>query len=133
MRKLEDLTKYVITPNVRFYGGFIYDGEDIFLCDDEEKDEDYELHVTQKILNNVLITDGEKEYKTLKGKQVKEKWHQEVEIEKGQKIIYLEGQGFTLSEYKMITIDEAKDIYELLKGEKEDDSRGNEKKDTKIN
>lgn len=133
MRKLKELIKYVITPNVRFYGGFIYDGNDIFLCDDEEKDEDYKLHIVQKIVNNVLITDGEKEYKTLNGKQVKEKWHQEVEIEKGQKIIYLEGQGFTLSEYKMVTIDEAKDIYELLKGEKEDDSRGNEKEDTELN
>lgn len=133
MRKLEDLTKYVIMPNVRFYGGFVYDGEDIFLCDDTDKEEDYYFHVKQSIKNNVLITDGEKEYKTLKGKKVKEKWHQEVEIEKGQKLIYLEGQGFTLSEYTMVTIDEAKDIYELLKGEKENDSIGNEIENIKSN
>ena len=133
MRKLEDLTKYVIMPNVRFYGGFIYDGEDIFLCDDIDKDEDYYFHVKQIIKNNILVTDGEKEYKTLKGKKVKENWHQEVEIEKGQKLIYLEGQGFTLSEYKMVTIDEAKDIYELLKGEKEDDSNRNETENTELN
>ena len=35
MKQLEKLEKYVITPNVRFYGGFKYDGEDIFLCDDK--------------------------------------------------------------------------------------------------
>lgn len=133
MKKLEDLTKYVITPNVRFYGGFIYDGEDIFLCDDTDEDEEYFFHVRQSIKNNILITDGEKEYKTLKEKKVKDKWHQEVEIEKGQKLIYLEGQGFTLSEYKMVTIDEAKDIYELLKGEREDDSSRNEIESAKSN
>lgn len=130
MRKLQDLTKYVITPNVRFYGGFIYDGQDIFLCDDTEEDEDYYFHVQQKVVDNILITDGEKEYKTLKEKKVKENWHQELEIEKGQKLIYLDGQGFTLSEYKMVTIDEAKDIYELLKGEKNNDSSGDETKNS---
>nr|DAU10880.1 MAG TPA: hypothetical protein [Caudoviricetes sp.]DAV97327.1 MAG TPA: hypothetical protein [Caudoviricetes sp.] len=130
MKQLTELTKYVITPNVRFYGGFVYDGEDIFLCDDKDEDEDFKLHIKQRIVNNILITDGEKEYQTLKGKNVKENWHQEVEIEKGQKLIYLEGQGFTLSEYKMVTIDEAKDIYELLKGDKEDDSGRNEEKNS---
>lgn len=133
MKKLEKLTKYVITPNVRFYGGFVYNGEDIFLCDDEDKDEDYKLKITQKIINNRLITDGIKEYLTLKGKQVAEKWHQEIELEKGQKLIYLEGQGFTLSEYKMVTIDEAKNIYDLLKGEKENDFRGNKEENIKTN
>ena len=48
MKKLEALTKYVIIPNVRFYGGFIYDGEDIFLCDDTDEDEDYYIHIKQK-------------------------------------------------------------------------------------
>ena len=29
IKKLESLEKYVITPNVRFYGGYVYNGEDI--------------------------------------------------------------------------------------------------------
>ena len=49
MKKLEKLEKYVVTPNVGFYGGFIYDGEDVFLCDDHDTDEGYNLIVTQKI------------------------------------------------------------------------------------
>ena len=69
MKQLTELTKYVITPNVRFYGGFVYDGEDIFLCDDKDEDEDFKLHIKQRIVNNILITDGEKEYQTLKGKR----------------------------------------------------------------
>ena len=31
MRELKRLDKYVITPNIAFYGGYIHDGEDIKL------------------------------------------------------------------------------------------------------
>ena len=33
MDKLESLEKYVITPNVNFYGGYTHNGKDILLCD----------------------------------------------------------------------------------------------------
>ena len=33
MKKLEKLEKYVIIPNTRFYGGYIFDGEDIVILD----------------------------------------------------------------------------------------------------
>lgn len=128
-KKLEKLEKYVIIPNVKFYGGFIYKGEDMFLCDDTEEDEESYLHIIQRIENNFLITDGERYYKRMNGKSVKDSWHQEVELEVGKKLIYIEGQGFALSEYKMVTIDEAKSIYDLLKGENYD-SKGNERKDS---
>ena len=39
MKKIEKLDKYFITPKPRFYGGFKYDGEDIFLCDDIDTDD----------------------------------------------------------------------------------------------
>ena len=81
MNKIEKLDKYVITPNVGFYGGFIYDGEDIFLCDDHDVDEDYDFKVKQEIKNNILFTDLTREYK-VEEKKVKEKSHLEVEIEK---------------------------------------------------
>ena len=126
MKKLEKLEKYVITPNVNFYGGFIYDGEDIFLCDDKVEEENFKVTIKQVIENNILKTDGTKEYKTNKDKRVKESWHQEVEIDKGQLLIYVEDVGFTISEYKMVTIDGAKEIYDLLKGDRKDDSKGNE-------
>lgn len=120
LRELDNLEKYVITPNVNFYGGYIHDGEDINLCDDETKEEDYYIRIKQEIKNNVLITDGKKEYKMKNDKSVKETWHQEVEINKDQLLIYLVGQGFVLPEYKMITIDKAQELYEILKNKKEE-------------
>ena len=126
MKKLEKLDKYVIKPNVNFYGGFRYDGEDIFLCDDKIEEEKFKITIKQEIRNNVLVTDGTKEYLTNKEKHVKESWHQEVEIDKDQLLIYVEDVGFTISEYKMTTIDEAKEIYDILKGDNKDVSKGNE-------
>ena len=116
MKKLEKLEKYVIVPNVGFYGGFRYDGEDIFLCEDYEKEEGYEFKVTQKIEGNILITDLEKTFLWKNEKQVREVSHQEVELEKGQLLVYVQGTGFTIPEYKMCLIEEAMEQYEILKG-----------------
>lgn len=115
MKKLEKLDKYVILPNVNFYGGFVYDGQDVALCDDHDTDEGYDFKVTQRIEKDVLITDIERTYKRKNGKKVTEKSHLEVEIEEGQLLVYVEGTGFTLPEYRMCKIDEAIGQYELLK------------------
>ncbi len=115
MKQLEKLEKYVIVPNVGFYGGFVYDGEDIALCDDHDIDAGYDFKVKQKIENNILISDIERVYERANGKKVSEKTHQEVEIEKGQLLVYVEGLGFTISEYNMCLIDEAIEQYRLLK------------------
>lgn len=116
MKKIEKLDKYVILPNVSFYGGFIYDGEDIFLCEDHDIDEDYDFKVKQEIKNGILITDLSREY-IAKGKKVKEASHLEIEIEKGQLLVYVEGTGYTIPEYRMCNIDEAIKQYSILKGE----------------
>jgi len=116
MKEIEKLNKYVIVPNVGFYGGFQYDGEDIYLCDDHDTDEGYDFKVTQKIQGDVLITDMERTYLRKNGKKVTEKSHQEVEIEKGQLLVYVEGMGYTIPEYRMCTVEEAIGQYELLKG-----------------
>ncbi len=115
MKKIEKLEKYVIVPNVSFYGGFIYDGDDIFLCDDHDTDIGYDLKVKQRIENGVLITDIIRTYERTPGKNVCEHSHQEVEIDKGQLLVYVEGMGFTISEYRMCLIDEAIAQYALLK------------------
>ena len=125
MRKLEKLEKYVILPNVGFYGGYIHDGQDIMLCDDHDEDVDYDLKVTQKIVENVLISDLERKYCIKGGKKVSEVSHQEVELVKGQLLVYVEGQGFTIPEYKMCLVDEAIKQYELLKGIGTNDTEGN--------
>ena len=62
MKKLEKLDKYVILPNVNFYGGFVYDGQDVALCDDHDTDEGYDFKVRQRIEGGMLITDQERSY-----------------------------------------------------------------------
>ena len=115
MKQLESLEKYVVVPNVGFYGGFQYDGEDIHLCDDHDADEGYDFKVTQEIKDDVLITDMERTYLRKNGKRVTEKSHQEVELEKGQLLVYVEGMGFTIPEYRMCRVEEAIEQYNLLK------------------
>lgn len=134
MEKLENLEKYVITPNVRFYGGFRYKGKDIELCDDTDKDyikvkqedgsitdkEVSSIRVQQKIINSILITDIDAEREMKNGKKIKEKSHMEIELEENQLLVYVEGQGFVIPEYNMLKIDEAIERYELLKSPKEE-------------
>ena len=115
MKRLECLGKYVIVPNVGFYGGFVHDGEDIILCDDHDEDEGYDFKVKQRIVKNVLVTDIERTYERKNGKKVTEVSHQEVEICEGQLLVYVQGLGFTIPEYKMCLVDEAIAQYQLLK------------------
>ncbi len=115
MRNLEKLDKYVVLPNVGFYGGHVHDGEDIALCDDHDVDEGYDFKVKQRIENNVLITDIEKCFQRRGGLEIRETSHMEVQIEQGQLLVYVEGLGFTIPEYRMCLVDEAIKQYELLK------------------
>lgn len=115
IKKLESLEKYVITPNVRFYGGYVYNGEDIELCNDKDEEEEYKVHIQDKIIDGHLIKQVEQEYTMSNGKKVKQKEYQDIELEENQLLIYVEGQGFVISEYKMLTIDEAIEKYKLLK------------------
>lgn len=122
IKKLESLEKYVITPNVRFYGGYVYNGEDIELCndEDEEEEEGYKVHIQDKIIDGHLIKKVEQEYTMSNGKKVKQKEYQDIELEENQLLIYVEGQGFVISEYKMLTIDETIEKYKLLKSPEEE-------------
>lgn len=123
MKRIETLDKYVVTPNVGFYGGFVYDGEDIFLCNDHDTDEGCDCAVRQEIRNGVMITDLAREYTTRNDKKVKETSHLEVEIEKGQLLVYVEGAGYTIPEYRMCKVDEAISLYDILRGEQNDVGR----------
>lgn len=116
MKKLEALDKYVILPNVGFYGGFKYDGEDIFLCEDHDTDEGYDFKVTQRIEDHRLITDITRRYERKNGNAVEEESHMEVELEIGELLVYVEGTGFTIPEYRMCRVEEAIEQYNLLKG-----------------
>lgn len=129
MRKLESLEKRVIYPNVNFYGAYRHDGQDIYLCDDV--DEDYNEDGTKVvnrtevecyILNNVLYTNLKREYIIRGNQKVTEESIQSVELKEDELLIYLKGQGFIIPEYKMITIPEAIDLYNLIKGDEVDDN-----------
>lgn len=129
MKKLEKLDKYVITPDVRFHGGYVFDGEDIDLCDDTFEDfgkvkmEDGTekevkttiINVKQKIIDSILITDLTSERITITGRRVSETSHMEFELREGELLIYIEEQGFVIPKYNMLTVEQAIERYELLK------------------
>lgn len=114
MKQLENLKKYVVVPSVKFYGGFVYDGEDVDLCDDHDVDEGYDFKVRQRIESDVLITDMERTLLRKNGKEVREVSHMEVQIEAGQLLVYVEGLGYTIPENRMCTPEEAVEQLQLL-------------------
>ena len=117
MRQLEKLEKRVIYPDVEFYGTYIHDGRDIYLCNDtEERDKD-KITVECYIKNNILTTNLKREYISRFGKKVTEKATQTVELREGELLVYIPELGFTIPEYKMITIPEAIDLYKIINGE----------------
>lgn len=129
MKKLERLEKRVIYPNVQFYGAYKHNGQDIYLCNDV--DEDYNEDGTQivnriavecYIIKNVLYTNLKREYIIRGNQKVTEESKQSVEIKKDELLIYLKGQGFIIPEYKMVTIPDAIDLYNLIKGDEIDDN-----------
>jgi|GEM_PF-2209089 len=128
MEKLTRLDKYIITPNVCFYGGFRWSGNDIFLCEDHDTDIDYDFKVKQEIKNGMLVTDLQREY-SIKGKNIKENSHMEVELEKGQLLVYVEGIGYTMPEHKMCEVEDAIEQFKILRGDM-NDTCGNEKEST---
>lgn len=125
-KKLESLTKYFIYPNTRFFGGYIHNGDNIYLCDDndsmsdEEGKENFKINVKQRIENDILYTDIKSTRIYKNGMKQNDTIHQELELKKGQLLVYVEHQGFVISEYKMVTVDEAKKIYDILGGNKND-------------
>lgn len=134
MKKLEKLEKRVIYPDVQFYGAYIHTGEDIYLCDDIEEDEDTKVRIECYIKDNVLYTNIERNYKTIKGRVVNEEIHQSISIDKNEVLVYVQGSGFVVPEYNMIKISDAIELYKILEngGNEEDESIGNAKESIEI-
>lgn len=129
MRKLESLEKRVIYPNVNFYGAYKHDGQDIYLCNDVDEDYNDEgtkvvnrIEVECYIRDNVLYTNLKREYIIRGNQKVTEESKQSVELKEDELLIYLKGQGFIIPEYKMITIPEAINLYNIIKGDEVDDN-----------
>lgn len=126
MKKLERLEKRVIYPDVQFYGAYVHNGENIYLCNDtDELDEDSKIEIENYIKDNVLYTNIKRQYKTVKGRMVTEEVNQTITVNKGEVLVYIQGSGFVVPEYNMITIPEAIDLYKLL------ENGGNENESTR--
>ena len=126
MKKLEQLEKRVIYPDVQFYGAYIHTGEDIYLCNDIEENEDSKAQIECYIKENILYTNIKQEYKTIKDRIVKNEIYQSISLKDNEVLIYVQGSGFVVPEYNMVTIPEAIDLYKLLEnGGNEDEVVGN--------
>lgn len=127
MKQLEHLDKYVIVPNVGFYGGFKYDGKDVFLCNDHDTDTDYDMHVIQRIENNMLITDLERSYAFLKSNEITYKqYNASEESRAAYKWAYKNPEKFEVSKAVADDLVEYKEYSKALGSIKADkDSLGN--------
>ena len=129
MRKLEKMEIFVVMPNVNPHGGYIHTGENIILCEDQDIEyenvddengnkKEVEVEntiVKQMIVDNKLITNLKSKYMMRNGKWVEEETHQEIELTKGQLLIYVKGKGFVIPEYKMLKVDEAIKCFDIYK------------------
>lgn len=126
MKKLERLEKRVIYPDVQFYGAYIHNGEDIYLCNDTTEDEDSRVNVECYIKDNVLYTNIKKHYKTMKDRIVDEEIHQSITLIENEVLVYVQENGFVVPEYNMVTIPQAIELYKILEnGGNENESIGN--------
>ena len=123
MKKLEHLEKYVRTPDVNFYGVYIYDGEDIELHNETIKDGEYTLEILDTIENGIF-----KKHKILTSeKGLKEESFAEYPIKKDELLVFIENEGFKKLSSGMIRIKDAIERYKLLLNEEvEDDTKRDE-------
>lgn len=138
MKKLEKLEKYVLVPNTQFFGTYFYDGEDIELHNESEefKDEkgkpEVRLTIIDTIENGVF-----KKYKLVEDLQNggREETKREFPVKEGDMLIFVMNEGFTKTHSKLVTIDEAIDLYKLLINTRSDDNdtEGNETENTSTN
>lgn len=124
MKELDKLDKVVPIPDTTFYGAYYYDGEDINLCNDEETLKDDEestyIRVTDKIIDGILYKEKILDVTLKNEKHIKEGIKKEIPLNKGDMLIYVMYEGFVQTKTKLVTIDKAVDILNLLKSPKED-------------
>lgn len=124
MKELERLEKVVPVPDTTFYGAYYYDGEDIELCDDEDKLEDEKestyIRVKDTIRNGILYKEKTLKVKRADGRYVIEETKSELPLNNGDMLIYVMYEGFVQTKTKMVPIDKAIERYELLKSPKEE-------------
>lgn len=137
MKKLESLEKYVLVPNTQFYGTYFYDGEDIELHNEVEEyknDETGEPEVRLTIIDK--IEDGIfKKYKLIEDLKNggTEETKREFPIKEGEMLIFVMNEGFTKTHSKLIPIDEAIKLFDILRSGDDNDTNGDEKKNSSIN
>lgn len=132
MKKLEKLEKRVVYPDVQFYGAYIHTGEDIYLCNDIEENEDSRVEIECYIKDNVLYTNIKRNFKTVSDRIVTENINQSIQLKKEEVLVYISDSGFVVPEYKMVKIPEAIELYKLLiNGDDENESVGSSEENIK--
>lgn len=137
MKKLESLEKYVLVPNTQFYGTYFYDGEDIELHNEIEEykneetgEPEVKLTIIDKIENGVF-----KKYKLVEDLKNGgfEETKREFPIKDGEMLIFVMNEGFTKTHSKLIPIDEAIKLFDILRSGDNNDTNGDEEKNTSVN
>lgn len=123
MKKLEHLEKFVRTPDVNFYGVYIYDGEDVELHNETITQGEYTLTIEDIVEHGVF-----KKHKILTDdKGLKEESFVEYPLKEDEMLVFIENEGFKKLGSGMIRIKDAIDRYKLLLNEEvEDDTKRNE-------
>lgn len=123
MKKLEHLEKFVRTPDVNFYGVYIYDGEDVELHNETITQGEYTLTIEDIVENGVF-----KKHKILTDdKGLKEESFVEYPLKENEMLVFIENEGFKKLGSGMIRIKDAIERYKLLLNEEvEDDIKRNE-------
>lgn len=136
MKVLEKLEKFVKVPDTQFFGAYFYDGEDILLHDEIEefKDDDNKELEIRLTIRDVIENGVFKKYKLVEDikNDAKEETRKEYPIKEGEMLIFVMNEGFTKTHSKLVTVDEAIDRFKLLRSDN-NDTKGNETKDTSVN
>ena len=136
MKVLDKLEKYVRVPDTQFFGAYFYDGEDVLLHDEVEefKDDDNKELEIRLTIRDVIENGVFKKYKLVEDikNNAKEETRREFPIKEGEMLIFVMNEGFAKTHSALITIDEAINRYKVLRSD-DNDTKGNEIKDTKSN
>lgn len=117
MRSIGNLKRYVIKPSLKTLAVLEVTGEQHGeIANETKKDEEGNtFKVIQTIEGFVITTKVTTIYKLKDGTKMNEKSTLKMEVNKGQKLVYIDNKGFVLPELNICTVEEAIEDYSVLK------------------
>lgn len=113
----KELIRFMIKPQYYQFLGLVVNKD----TDIDDVTNDGKVH--QKIKNNVFTTTITDE-KEIDGMKIKEKSKISIELKEGTRLIWIDGKGYVLPEYQVISVAEAKNDLEAI-----EDIQGTDYKD----